>query len=119
MKIFNRGNGWYIVCKNYKDDQDHCTIGARFRKGSEPAYNPPAGNDFTFLDINIKDMSFNSYQNQCRSITIWDYEIKESKKERNIEQENKEFNTEMEDTEYGVTFGSSDVEIEPEELPFY
>lgn len=106
QRIFSRGKGWYIPCKNYKDDNDKATLFVNFKRGEEPPYNPPQGQEWCFLDIDIEDAKFGCSKGNA-NMMVWSYTI--------IQSENKMVEVQKED---GKMFGASNF-IEPEDLPFY
>lgn len=109
QRIFSRGKGWYIPCSNYRDPNDKAYLNVHFGRENEPAYVPPVGNDFTFLDIDILEAKFTSYQSKA-NMFVFKYTIIKSKDNGLQEQDS-------EHTEYGRS--PSNVEISPDDLPFY
>lgn len=72
QRIFSRGQGWYIPCKNYKDDNDKATVYVNFKRGEEPQYQPPQGQDWCFVDIDIEDAKFGCSKGRP-NMMVWSY----------------------------------------------
>ena len=72
QRIFSRGQGWYIPCKNYRDESDKATVYVKFKRGEEPPYNPPQGQDWCFIDIDIEDAKFGCSKGRP-NMMVWSY----------------------------------------------
>lgn len=120
VRIFNRGRGWYVSGSNYKDTEDKAYMNVGFTRGTEPPYVPAADNPFIFRDIDIEEAKFNSYQKQI-GMFVFKYKLIPAEGElTEVERENKEFAEAIKDTPYAKNFGGSqNVDISPDDLPFY
>ena len=107
IKIFSKGNGWYISCTNYKDEKDKAYINLFFPQKTDPEY-IDNGRGFSVKDIDVLEARFTSFNNKV-GMTIFKYvEIKEQKvdnKEHQNEQDSK-------------MFGAANI-MSQEQLPFY
>lgn len=116
QKIFSKGKGWYISATNYKNKEDKCYINLYFPKNTEPEYKEN-GRGFSAIDIDIQEMKFGCFNGKAE-ITVFKY----AKVEKSTEEQNKEFIESVQGTPYADNFGgtqSQDVDISPDELPFY
>ncbi|MBR2653989.1 MAG: hypothetical protein IKD59_05470 [Lachnospiraceae bacterium] len=73
VRIFSKGQGWYISATNYKDNQDKCYINVHFVQHTEPEY-IDNGRGFSTLEIDIQEAKFSSYHGKA-GLTIFKYEI--------------------------------------------
>ena len=118
QRIFSRGKGWYIPCKNYKDENDKTTFYVNFKKGEEPRYLPPEGQEWCFLDIDIESARFECFNGKS-NMKVWSYTITESK-DTKTEEQNREFIDSLSGTPYEKKFGGSSAPvIDENDLPFY
>ena len=103
VKIFSKGNGWYISATNYKDEKDKAYVDLYFPTGKdytgEPEY---IENDrgYSALDIDIQEARFTSYHKKV-GMTIFKYDLLTDKP---MEQSHRN----------GI-----DIKFEEDELPFY
>lgn len=111
QRIFNRGNGWYIVGSNYKDDKDKAYIDLYFVKNTEPNY-VDNGRGFSSKLIDIEEAKFTSYHKKP-GLTIFKYTELEEPSRPDQESRQVELNDGKSDM-----FGGK-VQIDTEELPFY
>lgn len=77
VKIFNRGKGWYISAKNYKDENDRAYMSVRFVNCPEIV---PHNNEqgYASADIKIEEASFGAYQGKM-NMTVFKYTEVEAK----------------------------------------
>lgn len=75
LRIFNRGNGWYVSATNYKDNTDKAYMNVHFTGESEPLPNTAniQASGFDFTDVDVLEAKFNSYKQKI-SMTIFKYE---------------------------------------------
>lgn len=75
LRIFNRGNGWYVSATNYKDNTDKAYMNVYFGNHDEPIPNTVNMQEsgFDFTDIDVLEAKFNSYKQKI-SMTIFKYE---------------------------------------------
>ena len=120
QRIFNRGRGWYISASNYRNADDKAYMNVGFLKGQEPKYDPPVGNDFVFIDIDIEEQKYTSYNKQIQ-LFVFKYTIIQPEGElTEVEKDNQEFAESIKGTAYEKKFGGNvDVDISPDDLPFY
>lgn len=112
VKMFNRGKGWYVICNNYKDDQDKAYLNLFFAGHNEPSFIP---NDrgFSVQDIDVEEAKFTSYQGKV-GMTIFKYTMAKPRMEGQTYDE-REF------ADVRVSHGNMGAEIEgidAEDLPF-
>lgn len=110
-RIFNKGNGWYVSAKNYKDDTDKAYMNIHFtRECGEPEVDM---NDkgYSVKDINILEGKFNSYKGVI-GLTVFNYELL-----TDIDLEEKQYQTPLNDGQSDM-FGRKNI-IEENDLPFY
>lgn len=101
QRIFSRGKGWYIPCVNYKDKEDKSYLYVNFKKEEEPSFNPPVGQEWMFVDIDILECKFGCKDGKT-NMMVWKYTVIPSAPVK-------------EDTRM---FGRPNT-IDPDELPFY
>ena len=120
QRIFNKGRGWYISASNYKDKDDKAYMNVHFAVCTEPTYRPAGDNPFTFIDIDIIEQKYEAYQGKM-TLTVFKYEIvKPTSKLTEVDQQNEEFAESIQCTVYADNFGGSqDVDLSPDDLPFY
>ena len=114
QRIFNKGRGWYISASNYKNKEDKAYMNVHFAVCSEPIYRPAGDNPFTFIDINIVEQKYEAYQGKI-GLTVFKYEIIKPTQEGMTEMDRQE-------EKYAVNQeepADFNVDIAPEDLPFY
>lgn len=114
LRIFNKGNGWYVSGSNYKDNTIKAYMTVNFTRGTEPDYSAIFDNPFVFRDIDVLEAKFNAHKtNNGQNVIdmfIFKYNL--------IEEDNKG----LQDVD---NFGGkqadsmSSVDIKPDDLPFY
>ena len=105
VKIFNRGKGWYIICNNYKDENDKAYLDLFFPQKTEPKF-VPNDRGFSVKDIDIIEGKFTSYFKKA-GLTVFKY--------AEIEPNEVYVEPEYED----IKKDDNNVVIEESELPFY
>ena len=121
QRIFNKGKGWYISASNYKNKEDKAYMNVHFAVCSEPTYRPAGGNPFTFIDIDIEEQKYEAYQGKI-GLTIFKYQIIQptSSELTEIVRQDQGFAESIQGTAYADKFGGSqDVDLSPDDLPFY
>ena len=120
QRIFNRGKGWYISCANRNDPEDKAYVNVGFMRDQIPPYEPAGGNEFVFIDIDIIEWRLNSYKNKPE-LFVFKYEfIKNDSKLTEVDRQNNEFAQSIQGTPYANKFGGGqNVDISPDDLPFY
>jgi len=119
QRIFNKGRGWYISASNYKNKEDKAYMNVHFAVCPEPSYTPAGDNPFVFIDIDIQEQKYEAYQGKI-NLTIFKYEkIKSDSGLTEVEKQNNEYAESIQNTEYANRFGTQNLEIEEEDLPFY
>ena len=106
VRIFSKGKGWYISATNYKNREDKAYMSVRFPMKDEPIYKTQE-RGFDFTDIDVIEAKF---------------EAKEGKMVMSVFKYMPVYTQPVQQTLTGdgrdVT-GHTDVNISPEELPFY
>lgn len=97
QKIYNKGNGWYITCTNYKDKEDKAYLNVSFTKENNIPY-MDNGTGYNSKIIDILECKFTSYKNKPSGIKVFKY-------------------VECADDQAVSTYTRND--IGPDELPFY
>lgn len=106
VRIFSKGQGWYISASNYKDHEDKAYMNVYFPMKNEPVFKP-SGSDWTFTDIDIMEARFNAYKGKI-NMSVFKYEfVKE--KDNGL--------TEVDQSEHYAH--SQNLKIEESDLPFY
>lgn len=120
QRIFNRGKGWYISCNNRNDPEDKAYVNVGFMRDQIPPYEPVAGNEFVFIDIDIIEWRLNSYKNKPE-LFVFKYElVRNDSKLTEVDRQNNEFAQSIQGTPYAEKFGGNqEVSISPDDLPFY
>lgn len=72
QRLFNRGQGWYIPVKNYKDDNDKAYCNVHFVRGTEPKA-IIGGQGYAVEDIDIIEWTLNCYKGKI-GLTVFRYE---------------------------------------------
>ena len=120
QRIFNRGKGWYIPCKNYSNQEDTCVLWVNFMRDTEPVYQPKADSDFVFMDIIIDEAKINCKDKKVSNIFVFKYRVIEPEgKLTEVDRQNKEFAEQVRGTPYEKNFGGVSNPIAPDDLPFY
>ena len=120
QRIFNRGRGWYISASNYKDSEDKAYMNVGFTRGTEPIYTPAADNPFVFIDIDIEEQKYTAYKGAI-NLFVFKYSIIPPEGQLpEVEKQNNDFAQSVKGTAYEKKFGGNvDVDISPDDLPFY
>lgn len=106
QRIFNGGNGWYISASNYKDKTDKAYMNVHFAVCEEPEYKPTDGNPFTFIDIDILEQKYSAYKGKM-GLTVFKYEL--IKPTNEIPEMDKQ----------GKDYATQQIDLSPDDLPFY
>ena len=107
VRIFNKGNGWYISASNYKDNTDKAYLSLYFTEHSEPKYEQTE-KGYSVIDIDILEAKFTSYKGKL-GLTIFKY-VQMS----NLDVNDNYSNFGGEKSSLGTEIG-----IEQQDLPFY
>lgn len=113
IKMFNKGQGWYVSATNYKNKQDKAYMNLHFSSNhcQEPVYEDN-GRGFSVQDIDIQEAIFSAYKGKI-GLTIFKYELL-----TNVSLDKKE-------SAYNSNFGGEvansyqSLDIQPNDLPFY
>lgn len=101
LRIFNKGKGWYVSAKNYKDDTDKAYMNVYFtRDCGEPVY-IESDKGYSVIDVDVLEATFTSYKQKI-GMTVFKYVPLN--------------NIDLEDTS---KFEHTYENIKPEDLPFY
>lgn len=75
LRIFNKGNGWYVSATNYKNNTDKAYMNIHFTDNSDPIPDNVAieNSGFTFTDIDVMEAKFGAYKGKI-TMTIFRYE---------------------------------------------
>lgn len=75
LRIFNRGQGWYVPCTNYKDNTDKAYMNVRFAHRDDPIPDNVAmeTSGYCFTDIDVLEAKFECYQKKV-NMTVFKYE---------------------------------------------
>ena len=75
LRIFNKGQGWYVSATNYKDNTDKAYMNVHFGNHDEPIPDNVAieNSGFTFTDIDVQEAKFGAYKGKI-SFTVFRYE---------------------------------------------
>lgn len=128
VRIFSRGKGWYIPCNKevflngawVKDTEDKARLWVNFSQDNEPAYLPPQGQDWVFVDIYIEEGKFLSRDKKVSSLRVWKWHMEEPQGDLiEVEKQNREFAESIQGTAYAKNFGNPNLDISPDDLPFY
>ena len=106
LRIFNKGNGWYVSATNYKDNNDKAYMNVYFtQECGTPAY-IQSEKGYSVIDVDIIEGWFTSYKNKI-GFTVKKYEnLTNIPMEKGYEKD-----------ETGM-FGATN-NISPDDLPFY
>lgn len=84
IRIFTRGNGWYVTGTNYRDENDKAYCNLFFPKNSEPNYDL-GSQGWDMVDIDVLEAKFTSYKQKI-GMTIYKYILIDNKDQKGYEQ---------------------------------
>ena len=105
IRMFNRGNGWYIPCSNYKDETDKAYLNVHFtQKCGEPVADLNE-QGYAQIDVNVIEGKHESYKKQVKSLTVFKYDLLT--------------NADLSNFGGKASQSSQSLDIQPDDLPFY
>lgn len=118
VRVFSKGQGWYVSATNYKDKQDKAYMNLHFSQNHclEPIYEDN-GRGFSVQELDIQEAIFTSYKGKI-GMTIFKYE---QLTDIDLNKETQYQQTSLTGTNRDITghFGGEDYGFEQEEPPFY